>query len=192
MRFLRAFAVPLVLGASAPGCGSGSARGDAPSTRIGAADSTVESRRLMRNGVSIAVPNDWDGRILFRDAAGSFGVSFQVANFQLPTNEGFEPPPKLPVGREDPIKAMDAGDVLVTVTSDEVTGEPAPETVSLDRLRIVPAGTQRIPRGHTLAEGSFCYGTRCVRIEVDFGGDPKPALTGRVNEVLASLQVKRV
>jgi hypothetical protein len=154
-------------------------------------ESPPPATRLARNGVSLAVPADWDGRILFRDAAGSFGVSFQVANFELPANEGLEPPTDLPRGQEDPIKAMDAGDVLITVTSDQVTGEKAPKTVSLGRLQFARAGTQRVPRGHTLAEGSFCYGKRCVRIAVDFGGRVDPALRAQVNNVLASLEVDR-
>lgn len=150
---------------------------------------TVSARRLARNGVSIAVPSGWDGRMLFRDAAGSWGVIFQVANFELPPTEGFQPPRELPPGEEDLIKAMDAGDVLVNVVSDEATGGPAPEAITLDQLRFLPEAAPRVPRGHTLAEGSFCYGARCLRIEVDFGGEPEPALTSAVNHVLASLAV---
>jgi hypothetical protein len=190
---LRGFAVLLVVGANASGCGAGK-EVSAPDQRVQAATSVATAgatRRLTRNGVSLAVPVDWDGRILFRDPAGSFGVSFQVANFELPANEGLEPPPDLPPGGEDPIKAMDAGDVLITVTSDEVIGEKAPATVSFGRLRFVPAGTARIPRGHTLAEGSFCYGKRCLRIEVDFGRRGDRALIRQVNDVLASLEVDR-
>jgi hypothetical protein len=153
-------------------------------------ESRPAARRLTRNGVSITVPTGWDGRIMFRDPAGSWGVIFQVANFQLPPNEGFEPPHELPLGQEDPIKAMEAGDVLVTVSSDEAMGEPTPETLTLDELRFLPKAAPRVPRGHTLAEGSFCYPERCVRIEVDFGGRAEPALSTRVNEVLASLAVE--
>jgi hypothetical protein len=155
--------------------------------------SRVEAaRRLARNGVSIAVPIGWDGRILFRDAAGSLGVNFQVANFELPPNEGFEPPEELPPGQEDPIKAMSAGDVLIMVISDEPTGKPAPETITLDHLRFLPQGTPRVPHGHALAEGSFCYGAHCVRVEVDFGGPSEPALRSAVDGVLASLEVEAV
>lgn len=155
--------------------------------------SRVEAaRRLARNGISIAVPIGWDGRMLFRDAAGSWGVNFQVANFELPPNEGFEPPEVLPPGQEDPIKAMGAGDVLIMVVSDEATGEPAPETMTLDHLRFLPQGTPRVPHGHALAEGSFCYGARCVRVEVDFGGPPEPTLRSAVDRVLASLDVEVV
>jgi hypothetical protein len=146
-------------------------------------------RRLARNGVSISVPAGWDGRMLFRDAAGSWGVIFQTANFELPANEGFEPPQELPPGEEDPIKAMDADDVLITIVSDEATG--APGAITLDQLWFLPEATPRVPHGHTLAEGSFCYGARCLRIEVDFGGLPQPALERAVNRVLASLDVER-
>jgi hypothetical protein len=148
-------------------------------------------RRLTRNGASIAVPAGWDGRILFRDPTGSRGVIFQVANFRLPDNEGFEPPRELPPGQEDPIKAMDDGDVLITVNSDEASGDPVPETVTLDRLRFLPAAAPRVPRGHRIAEGAFCYAERCVRIVVDFGGRSEAPLRSAVNAVLGSLAVKR-
>jgi hypothetical protein len=153
-------------------------------------ESPAATRRLSRNGVSVAVKTGWDGRVLFREAAGSWGVIFQVANFQLPANEGFERPRELPPGQEDPIKAMEAGDVLITVVSDEATGEPTSEPVTLDRLRFLPKAAPRVPRGHTLAEGSFCFDERCVRIEVDFGGRAtEPTLRGDVDAVLASLAV---
>jgi hypothetical protein len=129
--------------------------------------------------------------MLFRDAAGSWGVIFQVANFRLPPNEGLEPPRELPPGQEDPIKAMDDGDVLITVASDEPSGEPAPETVTLDRLRFLPAAAPRVPRGHRIAEGSFCYGKRCVRVEVDFGGRSDLPLSSAVDAALGSLAVTR-
>jgi hypothetical protein len=151
----------------------------------------AHGRRLARNGVSVAVPPGWDGRMLFREPAGSWGVLFQVANFELPSNQGFEPPRKLPPGQEDPIKAMGEDDVLVTVSSDEADGAPAPEPVSLDALRFLPTGAPRVPHGHSLAERSLCFGARCLRIEVDFGGrTPARSLRERVDEVLASIAVE--
>ena len=190
MTLLHVFAPFLVVGALASGCGAGN-KGSASSRPAPAADKTTATaiRQLARNGVSIAVPMGWDGRMLFRDAAGSRGVIFQVANFGLPPNEGFEPPRELPPGREDPIKAMDAGDALVTVSSDEASGEPGPATVALADLRFLPADAPRVPRGHALAERSFCNGSRCIRVEADFGrGRPAPTLRNEVDAVLASLE----
>lgn len=155
--------------------------------RVAAAEA---ARRLTRSGISIDVPAGWDGRILFRDAAGSSGVIFQVANFELPPNSGFEPPQELEPGQEDPIKAMDTNDVLITIMSDWANGEPMPEPLALDQLRFLPDAAPRVPVGHTLAEGSFCYGARCVRIEVDFGGRRQPDLESAVNGVLASLDAE--
>jgi hypothetical protein len=173
----RTLAAVVGLGVIVSGCAS------AERTRDGAAD-----RRLTRNGVSIAVPIGWHGRMLFRDAAGSRGVIFQVANFRLPPNEDFEPPRELPPGQEDPIKGMGADDVLVSVISDEPGGARAPATIALDGLRFLPAHAARVPLGHALAQGSFCYGTRCVQVEVDFGREaPAPARRHQVDGVLASL-----
>jgi hypothetical protein len=81
---------------------------------------------LARSGVSIDVPDGWDGRILFTDAAGAGRLLLQVANFELPANEGFEPPQELPPGEKDPIKGMGAGDVLVIVSTGEPDGEAGP------------------------------------------------------------------
>ena len=137
------------------------------------------TRRLERNGVSIIVPAGWDGRILFRDAAGSSGVIFQVANFELPPDDVFEPPRELPPGEEDPIKAMGAGDVLVTAVSDDAGGGQAPATIALDDLR-----EARSRRTFLLL--------RRVRIEADFGARaPEPTLRAQVDYVLASLGVEQ-
>jgi len=145
---------------------------------------------LSRGGVSIGVPDGWDGRILFRDPAGATGLVFQVASFELPANEGFEPPPELPPGEEDPIKAMGGGDVLVTVVTDATRGSPSSGSITLADLELLPPDAPRVPRDHTLAEGSLCTGGRCLGIAVDFGGrPPRSALEQRVNEVLGSLTV---
>jgi hypothetical protein len=150
----------------------------------------VDGPRLERNGVSLVIPAGWDDRVLFRDPAGSSGTILQVANFELPPNEGLEPPRELPPGQEDPIKAMGAGDILLAIVSDEAGGRPAPHTITLDDLRFLPPGAPRVPRGHALAKGSFCFGVRCLLIEADFGGKtPAAVMRSRVNEVIASLAV---
>jgi hypothetical protein len=163
--------------------------GAASEARMPQVQTTAEpARRLERNGVSIIVPAGWDGRILSRDAAGSWGVIFQVANFELPPSDGLEPLQELSPREEDPNKAKGAGNVLVTVVSDEAGGDQAPATIALDDLR----EARRIPRGHTLAERSFCYGEPCIRIEVDFGARaPEATLRAQVDDVLASLAVEQ-
>jgi hypothetical protein len=139
-------------------------------------------------GVSLDVPPGWDGRVLFLDPSGAFGAIFQLANFELPANDGFSAPTALPPGEEDPIKAMRAGDVLVTVSPDAASdSRSAPARVSLDDLETVSGG--RVPRGHTVARGVFCWGWRCLAIEADFGGSPTAELAIEVDRVLASLQV---
>ncbi len=146
------------------------------------------SEHLSRDGVAIAVPEAWDARLLFRDHAGSLPVIYQIANFELPENEGFEPPDELPPGQEDPIKAMGPGDVLITVDADEDVGAPASRPIALADL--TPVEGARVPRSHELAAGSFCARERCVRIEVDLGGAAPKHLVRQVNEVLASLTIE--
>lgn len=145
-------------------------------------------KHLARNGISIAVPEGWDGRILFREATGRHGVIFQVANFVLPANEGLERPNELPPGEEDPIKAMDDGEVLVMVIDGAEAGATASTPLELSDLEAVHG--PRVPHGHSLAQGSFCFASRCVGVEVDFGAaQPRDDLVRRVNEVLASIAV---
>jgi len=144
-------------------------------------------RQLARNGVSVTVPPGWDGRMLYRDASGSLGVIYQVANFELPANEGFEPPTELPPGQEDAIKAMKDGDALIMIAADAATGRPAPTPITFADLKPVPAA--RAPRGHRLAANSFCFGDRCLEIQVDFGGNASADLDRPVSDVLASVSV---
>jgi hypothetical protein len=153
-----------------------------------------ERRRLEHGGVSLAIPPGWDGRVLFLDPQGASGV-LQVANFELPPNEGFAPPQELPPGEVDPIKAMTAEDVLVTIVDCKAlpgtgSGLPAPERITLAGLAFREAGDPRVPRGHALADGAFRLGERCVSIEVDFGGMPDPSSESRVDDVLSSLSVE--
>jgi len=146
------------------------------------------SERLARNGISIDVPNGWDARLLFREPQGRDGVIFQVANFTLPVNTGFAPPRELPPGQEDPIKAMDANDALVTVTDDADGGSTAPRPLTLGDL--APIHGARVPAGHIVATRDLCFADRCVHVEVDFGGvDAPPALVRQVDQLLSSLLV---
>ena len=146
------------------------------------AETTPEGSRLEHDGVSIELPNGWEGRILSLDYPSAV---LQAANFE------FVPLP----GEEDAIKAMTAEHALVAIlpcgiVSFEGPRRPAPERVSLDDLTFMPRGHPRVPRGHAFAHGSFDFTGRCLRIEADFGGTPPEAtLTDTVNSTLASLTV---
>lgn len=145
-------------------------------------------RELTRNGVSVAVPPGWDGRMLYREPSGRSGVIFQVANFELPANDRLEPPAVLPLGQEDPIKAMKQGDVLISVVADAPNGRPVRKPITLANLD--PVSGPRVPHGHRVAAGSLCIGERCLEIQVDLGGKTMDAeLERRVGDVLASVSV---
>jgi hypothetical protein len=197
VRLLRVFLCATAAFA-ASGCGDvDTTAEDAGLTRTGTAAPVKAStlRRddragwLSRNGVSVRVPDDWDGRILYRDQTGGWGVILQIANFGLPANEGLEPPIELAPGKEDPIKAMTDGDVLVTIATDEPNGTATRSPITIADLR--PVTGPRVPRGHRLAAESFCSAGSCVRVEVDFGGrSPNAALERRVEDVLASISIE--
>ena len=160
--------------------GSGAARG-----LTAEASAAPEGRRLEHDGVSIELPNGWDGRVVPLDYPAAM---LQAANFELGP-VGVE----LPLGEEDPIKAMTAQHALVAIlpcglASFEEPPRPAPERVSLDDLTSVPRG--RVPRDHDVAVGSFEFSGRCLRVDADFGGArPEPTLKDTVNAVLGSLSV---
>ena len=174
----------LALVSTLAGCG---AAGSEPPPEV--RTSAAEGRTLARNGISIAVPDGWDGRVMFHEPTGAVGVVFQVANFELPPNEGLEPPPE----GHDPIKAMRGGDVLVTVATDELGGARVRGRIGLDDLPFLPRGAARVPVGHALAEGNVCLRSRCFGIAVDFGRGPaQRELMQRAHDVLATIAVDGV
>jgi hypothetical protein len=161
------------------GCGGG-----------GNDDASESAGGLSHNGISIGVPPAWDGRVLFTDPGGEGAVIFQVANFALPTNDGLEPPQKLPPGEEDRIKAMAGNDLLLMVSTNQ---GPAPDRslpVRITDDSFLPPGSPLIPRGHAIAEEAGCFEGRCVRVTADFATPPSPAQLRDANEILASLAIR--
>lgn len=184
----RAFGAYLLVGRQAPARLLDEARDVLDTLKVEPHRETV-AQRLTRNGISVLAPTGWSGRILFREATGRDGAIFQIANFELPSNAGLEPPVELPPGQEDQIKAMDAGDILVTIADGVADGVAAPKTITVDHL--APADN-RAPHGHSLAERSFCFESRCVGVAVDFGrAAPAAVEVTSANEVLASLVVAK-
>jgi hypothetical protein len=144
---------------------------------------------LTHQGVSIGVPEEWDGRILFTDTAGEGAVIFQLANFALPANEGLAPPQELPPGEEDPIKAMAGDDLLLMVVTDQ---GPAPDRslpVQITEGSFRPPGSPLIPGGHAVAEEAGCFDGTCLRVTADFATPPSQAQLRVANDVLASLAI---
>jgi hypothetical protein len=176
----------------ASGCGAGRDASDPAPTAAGEAEvrhameiaALPAGHRLHGDGVSVVAPAGWDGRML---RGGSSGLVIQVANFELPEDEGSERQAELAPGEEDPIKAMGEGDVLISISA-AAAGRRADAPIGLADLE--PVAGPRVPLGHRLAAGSFCFGERCLEIELDSGGETiAAALQRRVNDVLASLSV---
>jgi hypothetical protein len=171
-------------GALVAGCGGGSTAESGGQTEPGG------QTELSHRGISIGVPEDWDGRVLFTDPAGEGAVIFQVANFVLPANEGFAPPQELPPGEEDPIKAMAGGDLLVMVLTDQPRAPSRSLPVRIDRASILPPGSPQVPLGHVIAEEAGCFEGRCLRVTADFATAPSPTQLRAANDVLASLAIR--
>lgn len=109
--------------------------------------------RLRFGGVSLDVPPGWHGRALPLDPVRAV---LQVGNFDL----------GVPGNDDDPIKAMDGRDVLVTLAPGSERNElKAPPAIGeADFLR---KASPRIPLGHAVAERSFCLDGRCLVLTVD-------------------------
>lgn len=169
----------------ASACGATADRESPPNGERAGSGTAVEvpALKLEHGGVSIQVPNGWQGDVL------QPGL-IRAANFKL-APVGVELPP----GEEDPIKAMTRKHVLVVIlpcglVSFEEPPRPAPERISLGELTFLPSNHPRVPRGHAFAHGSFDFSSRCLRVEADFGGAPPPReLKDAVNAVLGSLSI---
>lgn len=146
--------------------------------------------RLIHNGISLAVPEAWHGRILYLDPDGKDAI-FQVANFELPPNSGFDPPQELPPGSEDPIKSMSTSDILVSVATAGTYGPAASLPPQISEAAFVPpTDSPPTPRGHQLAHEAGCFDGRCIDVTVDFGTRPPAADQIRAaNDVLRTLVV---
>jgi hypothetical protein len=169
----------LLVAALLAGCGGGGL------SRAGPGD-------LSHGGVSIFVPDQWYGRILFADAQGVVSI-FQVANFRLADQEGFAPPKELPAGHEDPIKAMSGDDVLVEVETDGPADAPTrPLPIEIGRDSLVTTDSLRlpVPGDHAVGRKTACVDDRCLVITVDFASHPvSDRVLQAANAVLASLRV---
>jgi hypothetical protein len=168
----------LALALGAPACGA-SERPPGPEA--------AQHARVEHLGISLTLPDGWQGRVLPLDYPSAV---LQAANFKLTTDERDQPR-----GGEDPIKAMTAAHVLVSVlpcglVSFETAPRARPERLALSALMFLPAGHPRVPRGHAFAHSSFLFDDRCLRIEVDFGAARPPnELAQAVDDVLDSLVV---
>src|SRR3989304_9618916 len=78
--------------------------------------------------------------------------------------------------------------VLITLAA-AGSGKTELGQVSIGASDFLPPGP-KIPRGHALAERSFCLQERCFDLTVDFASSPPdPAVIEDVNTVLSTLRV---
>jgi hypothetical protein len=157
----------------------------------GSDDEPTSERQLRHHGISIAIPEAWDGRVLYTDAAGDGAVLFQVANFALAPNEGFEPPQELPPGEVDPIKAMAGDDLLIMVSTNQGAAPTRTLPLRISEDSFLSPDSPIIPRGHAIAEEAGCIEGRCIRVTVDFAKAPSAVQLERANGVLASLVIRK-
>ena len=134
-------------------------------------------------GVSLVVPREWFGSTTVLWTGAGHSAWLQATNF----------PPQGLVNGEARIKAMQPGDLVVTICEECL---PIHGSVQHNRVRpltlasnIVPAS--RTPRGHLVIEASAILDGRLLTIDADFGS-PKAAhrLLSTVNRVLSTLRAR--
>lgn len=84
----RAFGAYLLVGPRAPATLIDEARSVLDTLQVESRQRDASPQRLVRNGVSVAVPAGWDGRILFREAPAATASSFRSRTSPSPTTRG--------------------------------------------------------------------------------------------------------
>jgi hypothetical protein len=135
-----------------------------------------EPGRLTGGGVRLRLPDGWHGRTTSEGGL----LILQAANFSLATQDR----------REDPIKAMTQGQVVVTLS----TGTGCCPAISISASPTIGASDfrhdRRVPVGRPLAMKAVRTHGRIFFINALFGArPPPPSLLRQANQLLASLTV---
>jgi hypothetical protein len=141
-------------------------------------------RLIASDGVSVSLPAGWVGRTaVLPQGARTPGLAWlQATNF--------------PIGRlvhgEDPLKAMSAGQVAVTITdrTPEITHIPLRSGSPLTMSAAIPVPQAETPRGHLELELAPTIDSRPMIIDIDFGSrGAVRRLAPSVNRLLQTLRV---
>jgi hypothetical protein len=136
---------------------------------------------LSSAGVSLRIPRTWYGKEMTLPEGKALRTAWlQATNF----------PARSLVRGEDPLKAMSAAGVVITVSEDLGASENASTSVSLTPTDLVPPS--QTPRGYSALQKSVLVNGRRLIISVDFGS-PSAArrLLPTVNSILATLRARR-
>jgi hypothetical protein len=160
------------------GGGNGGERSQAPGGPpsagrglAGRGDGSGSTQLISIVGVSLAVPHEWFGRTTIVWTGAGHSAWLQATNF----------PPQARINGEARIKAMQPGDLAVTICEECL---PIQESVQRNRVRpLTLAGdaipTARTPRGHLVLESSATIDGRLLTIDADFGSGVQHAVCCR-------------
>ena len=135
-------------------------------------------------GVSLAVPHEWFGHTMVLWTGAGHSAWLQATNF----------PPQELVNGEARIKAMEPGDLAVTICE---CNEPIQRSTQRNRVgpltlagNVIPA--VRTPRGHLVLESSALLNGRLLTIDADFGSrNGARRLLSVVNRALSTLRARQ-
>jgi hypothetical protein len=146
------------------------------------------SNAVSGHGLSIELPDGWDGRVYYNSDGGVRVLQF--ANFPMV--------PVPPQGPEDDIASrsrtdLGSGQVVVVLTEylDCECGDYAHAELPISLHPEAGAGIEGADPSHAFARLTFENGGRSFDLWADFGSDPAPTgLVDEVNGALATLHVE--
>lgn len=153
----------------------------------GLAAAAVSGGRLITSaGLSVRLPPRWVGKTAVLPQGGGVGLAWlQATNFSSGRL----------VDGDDPLKAMNAGQVAVTITdrTPQITHIPPQNGSPLSVSQATPVAPAETPRGHVVLELTPTIRGRALSIGIDFGSrDAELRLAPAVNHLLQTLVVRPV
>lgn len=152
---------------------------------MGSASASISGGRVVgRAGISLRLPPGWDAKSMVLLQGGGNGLAWlQATNFATGHL----------VRGEDPLRAMNAGQVAITITdwTPEIAHVGSQRGSRLSVSRDIPLSAAPTPRGHVVLELTPTIHGRALVIDIDFGSRSTKARMGpAVNRVLRTLSVR--
>jgi hypothetical protein len=152
---------------------------------MGSASAPISGGRVAGSaGVSVRLPPGWVAKSMVLPQGGEKGLAWlQATNFATGHL----------VRGEDPLKAMSAGQVAITITdwTPEIAHVRSPSGSRLSVSRAIPLPAAQTPRGHVVLELTPTIQGRALVIDIDFGSRGTKARMGpTVDRVLQTLSIR--
>jgi hypothetical protein len=161
----------LVGSLSLPGCSDGERK----------AKAGAETKALEGHGVSVRIPEGWDGRIEW--PSPEFARIVHLATFELPS--------ELDARGHAAERRMGQGDVYLNIGVDAAFTANSPlRRLEIDRSDAMTIWEGKVPEAAARVMRSYLRDGRQIQVWVSFGSAPTEDLVDDVNEVIATLRLR--